>query len=491
MDPFSITTGVLTLVTRSISAVQTCTTFATKYQLSDLSIAALRTECASIRVAPLQIQNLIPRNDGNDIRQPFEQYVLEEYDAVLSACSLTFSLLNERLESLGLNGLNARNESDTASNLRFLWTEPTMETIRQGIRGQAVAITLLLTAFQSETTAKTYEIMRSRQVRRSLKSVSNDAKSLKYSVSIARARPSDLSTTSSAIGDEEFGFDDVIINSTVYRRAFMRQQSKLELRSVQEVHNEDDTITDGSNKSALMSPIFGRGAASTPSPPKNKRRLLARALRIFTRSHLHNNPATAPRIPTPDQIPEQPIKIQIVHSRGNKAEADISKDLVVVKDRVMPGRYAAFSQIRAEQGKVSELQLPVRSNDNLQDGTPSFRRLWQSFSRGVSLPMPDMSATRFDPPLPIPMQFGEVIPRRTTSTALITRSTMLQMRPLFPTITIYVARQRLCAEPISESKDFYSGQTIRLGDIVAVLWGWERERDDEYHCERGDIFEVT
>jgi hypothetical protein len=76
--------------------------------------------------------------------------------------------------------------------------------------------------------------MRSQEVKRSLKSVSDDAKSLRDAVSIIAVRATDLSTTGSMIGDEEFGFDDLVINSTAYRRAFMKQQKKLELPSIQE-----------------------------------------------------------------------------------------------------------------------------------------------------------------------------------------------------------------------------------------------------------------
>ncbi|KUJ13871.1 uncharacterized protein LY89DRAFT_736867 [Mollisia scopiformis] len=234
MDPLSITTGVLTLVTRSIGAVQTCQTYATKYKLADLSIAAVRTECASIKVALLQIQKLISAHNGKASGQQFEQFVLEEYEAVLSACSLTFALLNERLDGLGLNGQNERHGSDAISKINSVWKETTMESIRQNIRGQAIAITLLLTAFQSETTAKTYEIMKSQEVKRSLMSVSNDVKSLRDSVSMVPAKETDLETTGSVIGDEEFGFDDLVINSAAYRRVFMKQQSKLQLQSIHE-----------------------------------------------------------------------------------------------------------------------------------------------------------------------------------------------------------------------------------------------------------------
>lgn len=146
MDPLSITISVLTLVTKGISFIQVCQEYATKYQLADLSITALRTECASIRVALLQIQAVTSCQDG---RYRDFGYVVEEYKAVLSACSVTFSLLNEKLGSLGIDGTNKKHERDVVSKLKFIWQESTMELIRQNIRGQAIAITLLLTAIQA------------------------------------------------------------------------------------------------------------------------------------------------------------------------------------------------------------------------------------------------------------------------------------------------------------------------------------------------------
>jgi hypothetical protein len=245
MDPLSITMGVLTLVTRSIAAVQTCQTYATRYQLADLSIAATRTECASIRIALLQISNLITQNHGRNVQHQVEEYVLEEYEAVLSACSLTFALLSQKLESLGFNGLNEGNECDVVSKLNFVWKEPTMESIRQSIRRQAIAVTLLLTAFRScvsnrstdstanqscsENAAKTYEIMKSQEVERCLLSVSDNASSL----SILIVRLSDLSTTESILGDEEFQFDDQVIDSVAYRKAFKKQQNKSHVLTIE------------------------------------------------------------------------------------------------------------------------------------------------------------------------------------------------------------------------------------------------------------------
>lgn len=214
--------------------------------------------------------------------------MLEEYQAVLLACSLTFSLLNERLESMRLNGLNARNESDAASKLRYMWNEAMIETIVQNITRQATAVNLLLTVFQSETISKTYEIMRSQEVKRSLKSVSDDAKSLRDAMSISAMRATNLSTIGSMIGDEEFGFDDLVINSTVYRRAFMKQQSKLELPSIQEdiSKNDNGTIVRTTHADPSSGASVGDGAEKQVDPrqKKKKLRLLSRALGVFTRN---------------------------------------------------------------------------------------------------------------------------------------------------------------------------------------------------------------
>jgi hypothetical protein len=149
MDPLSITAGVLAIVAHTINALQSCQNYVTTYKIADLSIASIRTECSSIRVALLQIRSLISRNPDRDVSDRFDRDVLEEYEAVLGACSLTFAILKERFAGLGLDGLNKRNESDFGTKLRYMWNEPQMDMIRQNIRGQAIAINLLLTAFQA------------------------------------------------------------------------------------------------------------------------------------------------------------------------------------------------------------------------------------------------------------------------------------------------------------------------------------------------------
>ena len=75
-----------------------------------------------------------------------DSFVLEEYEGVLSACSLTFSILKERLTKLNVQDLN---ESSFKSKFNAVWNEDEMNLLRQNIQSPAVAINLLLSAFQA------------------------------------------------------------------------------------------------------------------------------------------------------------------------------------------------------------------------------------------------------------------------------------------------------------------------------------------------------
>lgn len=108
---------------------------------------------------------------------------------------------------------------------------------------------------RSETISKTYGIMSSQKVKRSLKSVSGDVKSLQDARSAIATRATDLSTTGSFIGDEEFGFDDLVVNSTAYRRVFLKQQRRLDLRSIQENNSTHDGV--------VMDSVYGVGTGYT------------------------------------------------------------------------------------------------------------------------------------------------------------------------------------------------------------------------------------
>lgn len=149
MDLLANTNNILTLVGRSISTIQACQKYATKYQAADLSMTSMRTECSAIKVALAQIHKLITRDRRRNINERFEDEVLEEYMSVLDDCLLTFNILNQRLSALGIDKGNEEDESGFRTKVRYVWNEPQMEMLRGNIRGQANAVGILLSAFQA------------------------------------------------------------------------------------------------------------------------------------------------------------------------------------------------------------------------------------------------------------------------------------------------------------------------------------------------------
>lgn len=108
-------------------------------------------------------------------------------------------------------------------------------------------------ALSSETTAKTYEIMKSPKVKSSLISVSSDAKYLRDSISVMPTRQRGNLTADSILGDEEFIFDDFVINSKAYRRVFLKQQAQLQLHELDEGSPEEEA---GSTPEITITNIF-------------------------------------------------------------------------------------------------------------------------------------------------------------------------------------------------------------------------------------------
>lgn len=61
-EPISIITTVLKVVTTSVTTVQTISNYTNKYNMADLQIVAMNTECATVRMALLEIQRLVIQN---------------------------------------------------------------------------------------------------------------------------------------------------------------------------------------------------------------------------------------------------------------------------------------------------------------------------------------------------------------------------------------------------------------------------------------------
>jgi hypothetical protein len=149
MDPISITGTVVGLVGHSITAIQTCQGYTFKYQTAELSMNSMRTECSAIKLALIQIQRLLSRDQHRPLKDRFDVTVMEEYQSVVSSCQLTFETLNDSLLGLGLGEASNLSESTFRTKWKYLWNEPQTQILRTSISGQQNAIMLLLSIFQA------------------------------------------------------------------------------------------------------------------------------------------------------------------------------------------------------------------------------------------------------------------------------------------------------------------------------------------------------
>ena len=177
--------------------------------------------------------------------------LVEIFDVPLTGCALTFSLLDIELQKL----YDRSKDNDTyrwKHKMRYVWNEDQAKAILDHMRGLQSAVNLMLTALQ---TYVSYPPTLSRQEHRLIsrrsstsafigllqdqkpviERVRKDTNSIRESLSLQldltadvdRQVPSEnYSILSSTIGDEEFSFDDEIINSFAYRSAIKKLASK-------------------------------------------------------------------------------------------------------------------------------------------------------------------------------------------------------------------------------------------------------------------------
>jgi hypothetical protein len=110
----------------------------------DLSVVSLHTECSTIRFQLNWIEKLIFRD-----RDRFEAYLLEEYQSLLEACSISFFVLNKHFEGLGLTKVETMPQDTVIEQVKLLWEHRQMDIVSQSIIGQARAIGVLFHAFTS------------------------------------------------------------------------------------------------------------------------------------------------------------------------------------------------------------------------------------------------------------------------------------------------------------------------------------------------------
>lgn len=96
-----------------------------------------------------EIQDIIVEDPETTERLTSDGRLAKNFDFVLGACHLAFSLLNENLSKLVDVAQNEYGQMHAKDKLKSMWNNREMKDLRNNIQGQAMAVNLLLTTLQA------------------------------------------------------------------------------------------------------------------------------------------------------------------------------------------------------------------------------------------------------------------------------------------------------------------------------------------------------
>ena len=147
MDPLSITTTVGSVVMTCAKLVKTVNEIIGKFSDAPMTVTAIASECAVLSAALSHIQDLATQNaDAFVSRLKSQSNFTTTFDTALAGCTLVFSVLETHLHDI-TKGKDP-GDIDRMGKAMAVWKEDNLKELLQQLRGQQIAINLLLTALQ-------------------------------------------------------------------------------------------------------------------------------------------------------------------------------------------------------------------------------------------------------------------------------------------------------------------------------------------------------
>ncbi|ERF72070.1 hypothetical protein EPUS_04988 [Endocarpon pusillum Z07020] len=198
MDPLSVTVSVSSLLVIAARVVKVIHDIRGDYKDAEFILCSIASECT----------------------------VTEAFDTALLGCALTLSVLDEELRKLVQGGFIDTNALEPRK-LKYLVENERLKELLQQIRGQLLAITLLLNTYQTESISDLKKAVQENH--NILKQIASRARSLwqesqhgdpaQRPPEVVCGEQDSVFELSSIITDTRFDFDDEILDSRAYRRA--------------------------------------------------------------------------------------------------------------------------------------------------------------------------------------------------------------------------------------------------------------------------------
>ncbi|KAK3387788.1 hypothetical protein B0H63DRAFT_509510 [Podospora didyma] len=235
MDPISIATIVVQTTASCLKTTKSLYDLNEKFKDAPMAAVSICSESSVISASLAQIQGLLlQRHDLADVWKSRTELPVV-LDNALTGCMVVFSCLDAEIQRI-VAGASDPSKIRWRSRARLLWNETKLNELLSSLRGQQTAINLLISLLQMDTLNEIKHMLWQRQdtVRTSAnitQSLRSNNPSIRVTNSIYGGNDDNHpgstimafehdAVSMTAPSELEFDFDDMIINSQAYRRAF-------------------------------------------------------------------------------------------------------------------------------------------------------------------------------------------------------------------------------------------------------------------------------
>ncbi|KAL1615766.1 hypothetical protein SLS54_008771 [Diplodia seriata] len=240
VDPITVTYSVVNITTCVLTTAKSLSDLRDKYLNADRTITALCAESSSISASLSQIQGLLLRDGAAhalDSHFAHRPELRDTFDTALTGCTIVYACLEDEIQRLAAGARDA-DAMTWKVRCRFIWREDTMRDLLSQLRGQQLALNLLVQMLQLESLQELKQLVRdnnqmmsrvaqrSRSLRDTHPRVSSRVAESVFSSQRESVMSRVPSMAASTIDQTEFDFDDAVVNSRAYRRALAAAQQR-------------------------------------------------------------------------------------------------------------------------------------------------------------------------------------------------------------------------------------------------------------------------
>ncbi|RTE81530.1 hypothetical protein BHE90_003933 [Fusarium euwallaceae] len=231
MDPLSIAASVVALTGTCLKTSKKLSDLAGNYEDVPVVIAMICSESTLISIALSELQMKILRRDDLSQAWASRTDVLMAFETALTGCMIVFSCLEAETRQLQSQNLFSMG---VWAKIKFMWNQDRLKDLLNALRGQQTSIGFLLKILETDTLSDIQQTLRNNMSR--IQAPASQAQSLRSTNPSIKlecesifdndtARLSLFSVEAASLvapSELDFDFDDLVLNSLAYRRAFAK-----------------------------------------------------------------------------------------------------------------------------------------------------------------------------------------------------------------------------------------------------------------------------